>query len=637
MAISIDGQAAFIREHRVLIPVLLFALILGLIFTFLVPPWQHYDEPSHFEFAWLIANRSHLPERGEFDQIVRREIASSMLEHRFFEGMDFYPTLIAQGDPVWIGSSQVNQRSLYYIFAAVPLYFIRGADVTYQLYVGRLASIGFFLITILAAYGVVTEITRPGDPFRWLVPVTIVLIPGFTDLMTAMNDDVGATALFSLFLWTGVHMILHGLSATRILALAVLALACFWTKNTVAIVVLLLPFPILFGLFRQRRKWISLGILAGITLITLMTALSWGDAANWYRVNYPNTPVKTTEANTPLGKYAFHLPLESGVFPPSLTQVMTGSQIRELQGKSVTLGAWIWASKPVEVRTPILYTDAETVFEQVEVGVEPIYFQFTTTVPENPQRLQIMIAPSRSRPKEDVSVYYDGLVFVEGELHNAPEFEGGRGNQLWVKQKPILNHLRNASAESTWPFVEVWADNFIRDFFPGKSSLILAASLDWSPALWYFKATIQQLVTTFWARFGWGHVTLMGFHPYLLLGIFTAVGLTAGVMRLGKRGHSLSWELMIFFGVSLATIWGAAFMRGIGSIISGPIFIPSARYAYPVIIPTAMLLTAGWQSIMVFSGKVLSLSPKVIYVIYLFLFFGITLLSILTIINFYYR
>jgi hypothetical protein len=637
MAIQTNSQAALLREHRVLFPVLLFALILGLVFTFIVPPWQHYDEPSHFEFAWLIANRSHLPARGEFDQLVRREIASSMLEHRFFEGMDFYPTLIAQGDPVWIGSSQVNQRSLYYILAAVPLYFIRGADVTYQLYVGRLVSIGFFLITILAAYGVVTEITRPGNPLRWLVPVTIVLIPGFTDLMSAMNDDVGATALFSLFLWSGVHMILHGLSATRIITLAVLALACFWTKNTVAIVVLLLPFPILFGLFRNRRKWISWGILAGITLIAMVTAFSWGDAANWYRVNYPNAPVQTTEAKTPFGKYAFHLPLESGVVPPSLTQVMNSSQIRELQGKSVTLGAWIWASKPVEVRTPILYTDAETVFEQVEVGVEPSYFQFTTTVPENPQRLQIMIAPSRSRPKDDVSVYYDGLVFVEGELHNAPEFEGGRGNQLWVEQKPILNHLRNASAESTWPFVEVWADNFIRDFFPGKSSLILAASLDWSPALWYFKATIQQLVTTFWARFGWGHVTLMGFHPYLLLGILTAMGVTAGVMRLGKRGHTLSWELMIFFGVSLATIWGAAIMRGIGSIISGPIFIPSARYAYPVIIPTAMLLTAGWQSIMVFSGKVLSLSPKVIYVIYLFLFFGITLLSILTIINFYYR
>jgi hypothetical protein len=27
-------------------------LINGLLHTFMVPPWQHYDEPGNFEYAW---------------------------------------------------------------------------------------------------------------------------------------------------------------------------------------------------------------------------------------------------------------------------------------------------------------------------------------------------------------------------------------------------------------------------------------------------------------------------------------------------------------------------------------------------------------------------------------------------------
>lgn len=626
-----------IQEHRVIIPLLISALIIGLTFTFIVPPWQHYDEPSHFEYAWLIANRAQFPTRGEFDQIVRREIAASMVEHNFFDGMNIRPRLIAQGEPVWIGISQINQRFLYHLIVAAPLFLIRGADITFQLYVSRLVSLLLYIITIFTAYGIISEITHKGNPLRWLVPLTITLIPGFTDLMTAVNDDVGATVLFSLFLWLGLRTILRGLNWWRLFGLVVLSTACYWTKNTVAIAVLLVPIPVLFKFFRGKERWIAWAFLGVMSLLATMTVFAWGDAANWYRMNFPDVPARERESRTPLGKYAFHLPITPGEVPPSLIQLLPTSHTAKLKGKTVTLGAWIWASKPVKVRTPILYYGSEIVYAQVDVSEEPLYYQVSTTIPENSSQLQVRLSPIRSKIDEEFSVYYDGLLLVEGEFVEPPDFRGGRGNQLWIDDKPVESYLRNASAESSWPYVQGWADDFFRDYFPGRISLILAVSLDWSPSLWYYQATMRQLVSSFWARFGWGHVTLLGYHPYTLLGLVTVAGLSGGVFVLGKKRHILIWDLVIFFGAALVLVWSAALMRGLSSILTGPVFIPSARYVYPVIIPTVFLLTIGWHELIAFISRTMKLSMNKIYTIYSLFFAGLTILSIASIVNFYYR
>jgi len=65
----------------------------GLFYVFIIPPWQHYDEPNHFEYVWLIADRGRLPMPGDYDQEMRRTVAISMIEHNFFRGMGFTPDL----------------------------------------------------------------------------------------------------------------------------------------------------------------------------------------------------------------------------------------------------------------------------------------------------------------------------------------------------------------------------------------------------------------------------------------------------------------------------------------------------------------------------------------------------------------
>ncbi|MCK4899970.1 MAG: hypothetical protein KAS38_14415, partial [Anaerolineales bacterium] len=73
------------RDYKILGIVLMVGLIHGLIYIFIMPPWQHYDEPNHFEYAWLIANRETLPNTGDYDQSMHKSVAASMIEHNFFD------------------------------------------------------------------------------------------------------------------------------------------------------------------------------------------------------------------------------------------------------------------------------------------------------------------------------------------------------------------------------------------------------------------------------------------------------------------------------------------------------------------------------------------------------------------------
>ena len=59
------------RETLLLGLILLAALVHGLLYATRVPAWQHYDEPTHFEHAWLIADRGALPETDGFDLDMR--------------------------------------------------------------------------------------------------------------------------------------------------------------------------------------------------------------------------------------------------------------------------------------------------------------------------------------------------------------------------------------------------------------------------------------------------------------------------------------------------------------------------------------------------------------------------------------
>jgi len=139
-----------------------------------------------------------------------------------------------------------------------------------------------------------------------------------------------------------------------------------------------------------------------------------------------------------------------------------------------------------------------------------------------------------------------------------------------------------------------------------------------------------KLYQSFWGSFSWGNVPLPSF-CYIVLKWFTLFSLLIAPLALWVSGRlkSTSWKLVIaWLGLAMLIVWAITFIRGLPSLI-GLYYIPPARDAYPVIIPTMMFLSGGWY-------VWLNRSHWLKFMLYLFIigFIGLDLISILAIINF---
>ena len=624
------------KEHWASGLVLLLALIQALVYVFLLPPWQHYDEPGHFEFAWLIANREKLPEPGDYDQSMRRELAASMIEYDFFRGMNYRSNLLSQNEPIWIGVPQITPLSLYHRIISIPLRFIRSSDLVFQLYFGRMVSVVFYLITIVAAWGIVVELTPKHHPLRWMVPLTLVFLPGFSDIMTAVNDDVGATVFFSLFLWASVRMMQRGFSSFRLVGVIGAALLCFSTKNTVTLALPLVFFPVLFSLLRgphMKLAWIML--IIGLAVVTI-SLFSWGDAARWLRQTNQLQLTRARVEDAPLGSHAFRLISSPAARQPQAVQILPDRLWQQLSGKTITIGAWIWSNQAVLARTPVLQDANQIAYQDVTIGPEPKFYAFTTTVNNQPNRLRLTLDPVIVEPETEVIFYYDGVILAEGEypITDSPTFNHGNGAMGAWGGQPFSNLVQNASAESSWPSIRPWVNRVIGDHFPGELSMILAALLDWAPASWYYKATSANIFYTFWGKLGWGHINLIAYHPYRLLAGVTLIGMLGAAGTLWRFHRRPPWDILTFMGISLLGVWGPAFFRGISSL-TGEIFIPSARYAFPAIIPAALILNVGWLEIFRQGECRLRLPQSAKWIVFSFFFLTLDIIAIVSIARYY--
>lgn len=134
-----------------------------------------------------------------------------------------------------------------------------------------------------------------------------------------------------------------------------------------------------------------------------------------------------------------------------------------------------------------------------------------------------------------------------------------------------------------------------------RPSLLVSYALDWHGAGWQYLMTIDKLLRTFWAQFGWGHVELLGYKPYRLFALLSLLGIfgagTWFVRRL-LRKRQLPWDIIALFAVLMLGIWAGTLSRGAIYLGITRLYLPVARNAYPAIIPTVTLLSIGWLELL---------------------------------------
>ena len=251
---------------------LLIALVRGVLYTFVIPPWQHPDEPAHFEHVRYIAEKGRLPAPDAVDLPIRREIVTSM---RAYEGWYYgAPSLDdpAMTQPYYspVGFSTFVQPRLYYLAAAAWLWPWLGASIETQLLVTRLLSVLLNLGLIAAGVLTVRVAFPENHTLAAAAGVLLVFLPGLTDLMAAVNNDallnLEGALLFLLLAW----IFRHGPRLMPVALSLALAAAGYFTKRTGVLLIGLLPLAAVIYLLRSGRRW----ALAGVLIILLLACLA---------------------------------------------------------------------------------------------------------------------------------------------------------------------------------------------------------------------------------------------------------------------------------------------------------------------------------------------------------------------------
>lgn len=594
------------QRRRLLLLVLALTFVRGILYLAIFPPWQHYDEPTHFEYARLIASRARLPQPGDHDLALQQEIAASMQATGFWKEGEA-PTLDFWSDkPPDIGIDELHHPPLYYILVALPQWWATHQSVEVQLYLARFGSVLLYMVIVTATYGLLTELLprRPWVPIA--IATFVALLPPFTALMSAVNNDVGAAAATTLLLWASVRLVCRGPSLGRIGMVLLLAGACIVTKSTAsAVAVAILLMLVLTYIPRPHRRWLGAG-LALLILVTLAAVFTWGEhAAHWYGDEHAAANTRVA-VQTPLGRSAFALSADGTPYPRTILQELNRAQGRALQGHVVTLGAWVKAphdpAEPAEGRFVLKLDDGlNESLHQIEATTKWQFHAFTTTIGTDARGVAVSAVIPRSQDAVR-KVYLDGFVLVDGglPLSQPPRFETDQAAKGQWHGQQITNLVRNGSAESAWPGLKPWISN--STLYRQPASVVLYSLWEWPRIAWVYGPEITTLLQSFWGGFGWNHLRLPA--PYIyLLGIVTGVGILGGgigLVRRAKSGRSRmtkQWPAWGLLGVALLVAWAGAILRIHPVFITRHIFWPVARYASVAIAATAAILCLGWAEI----------------------------------------
>jgi hypothetical protein len=262
-------RIGLIAQRYQLLLFLALVLARGVMFTLVIPPWQHPDEPTHFEHIRMIAESGKLPAPSDVSLPIRKEIAASMYLYKFWVGIP-QPSL---GDQALstvgtspLGVYTLTQPRLYYIVAAVWLHPWLGQPVETQLYVVRLLSVLLSLVVVTCGYWVARTQFSSNPLMATAVGAFLVFLPGYTDIMAAVNNDalVNAVAacfilLIALALRRGTHVFVSLLLI--VLSAGILAIGMATKATALGLV---LAFPLM---------WVVVGAIWALLIARLHKAL----------------------------------------------------------------------------------------------------------------------------------------------------------------------------------------------------------------------------------------------------------------------------------------------------------------------------------------------------------------------------
>lgn len=600
---------------------LILSFLGGLVYIFLLPPWQQNDEPGQFEYVWLAANLDHWPDKGQFDWTNRREILASSVEFEFFTNRGILPNLITTTQPPDIGVAQLGSPPLYYFWASLPLRLLKGVDITTQFYLARMMSLLLFLSTVYYSYQI-SVILFGNHPLAMMLASFITLFPQLVYRMTAVNDDSVAVASTTFLIWMSVRGIKYGADWKTWLGIPLGMALCYLSKTTAWFALSFGVVALLLGIFERHQKWVWAGLfLASFGAVFLVFDFGKTVPAYFYQKNRDVQHLISSSAAD--GKYVFVTNRQDRGFYQVIDRTKL-SLLGDDDTHKITVGVWVWANKK-DVKVPFVHLEFDGVdyfqIDKVAVSDTPIFLAASATVPKNFRTGLLRVDVGQIN--DDITIYWDCFIMLPGE-HKSFELPETERNCRWVNWAGFQaeNLVRNPSGEKTWRPFRHPVQSLLSKTYSLRSSDLLAM-FDPPTSYPYFRDAAVYLYRTFWGRFNWGTLPLAGNKPYRVFILPTGLALVGNALALLRFRRRMSWSVVLFLFLLMMTGLWYTLIRFVGDWHMYYLLLPQSRYFFPSIVAVGFFLCIGWYTML---KELFSFTNKTIRKNYLVIGFIIILL-----------
>lgn len=220
------------RHGPIVAALLVVAFVRQLVMVVATPPYRGHDEVAHVGYQWILAGRWRLPTLGDTLPAALEPFNTFTLN--------------------WPAVYTAIHPPLYYL-VAWPVYALAGSDWLARLYLPRLVSVPFFLLTVWLAYRL-ARVLFPDDDFMALTtPAWVAFQPQLAFEGAIVNNDMLSIAAGALLLLLCVTALRSGLPVRHALALGVALGAGLLVKATLTVFIPLVGAVVLYACW--PRPW----------------------------------------------------------------------------------------------------------------------------------------------------------------------------------------------------------------------------------------------------------------------------------------------------------------------------------------------------------------------------------------------
>ena len=555
------------------------ALLRGLIYTAIIPPWQSPDEHGHFEYAWLVSQHGPLVGPESISPEFQQRVLASMAQFDYWR-LVHQPTpkplpssLTDPADPLLrLSRPQVgDEKPLYYLIAGSLLRLVNASDVVTGMYVGRIVSV----ILFATAVGVSVLATRrlfPLSHFMQTVPPAFLLfLPMLGEMGSAVSSDAMGVLAGTTFFTSLIPVFRDGLTWKRGgVTMAALTLALLSKKTSLFLLPTVL-LALLIYIWKRRRRQLQWGKLtltgSAILLIligTILALVPGNDASGWIEWK-ENCGATRFEGNAHEGNAAL------GIGPCAdeiVSQVLMPETVTAVAGQQINLTGWTrGATGPATGQVSIWDSEGGSQVK-VTAGTDWEHFAITHKVNEN----ALWIAVRLTWGGAGETILFDDLTLSANDGKNL---------------------LTNGSAEQTENLLlDLLSNTARRVGAPRRLAERILSPQSWSLTAWkQYAQGALFCFHSFWGLFGSQALPLPQAW-YWIAELICAAALVGNVILIIKKPGQ-SWQQSILF-----TLMGSLILLALQTLLPmivnrGTYWLPQGRYLFPGISAIAVCISWG--------------------------------------------